>query len=231
MITATAAMATTAKAMSAAMFGFTVNAPMALGAWLTMPAKMMKLMPLPMPRSVMSSPIHISVTEPAVSVAIWVRVSKLPRSNVAGQHAAVVEQGQEPVGLQQRHRHRQVAGVLGDLVAPVFPLAAERLERGHDALHQLHDDRRVDVGVHAQCHDREVRQPAAREQVQQPEQRVALQEGRELRAVDPGHRHGGQEPEDDEQAQDDQDPAPDVRRPEGVQQGFEHGRLGVVAGR
>ena len=29
------------------------------GAWLTMPAKMMKLMPLPMPRSVMSSPIHI----------------------------------------------------------------------------------------------------------------------------------------------------------------------------
>ena len=42
-----------------------------------MPAKMMKLMPLPMPRSVMSSPIHIRTTEPAVSVAIWVRVSKL----------------------------------------------------------------------------------------------------------------------------------------------------------
>ena len=30
------------------------------GAWRTMPAKMMKLMPLPMPFSVMSSPIHIS---------------------------------------------------------------------------------------------------------------------------------------------------------------------------
>ena len=51
------------------------------GAWLTMPAKMMKLMPLPIPRSVMSSPIHIRATEPAVRVAIWVSVSKLARSN------------------------------------------------------------------------------------------------------------------------------------------------------
>ena len=33
----------------------------------TMPAKMMKLMPLPMPRSVISSPIHITSTVPAVS--------------------------------------------------------------------------------------------------------------------------------------------------------------------
>ena len=81
MIVATAATATTPKATKRAMFGAARKAPIALGAWLTMPAKMMKLMPLPMPRSVMSSPIHISVTEPAVSVAIWVRVSKLPRSN------------------------------------------------------------------------------------------------------------------------------------------------------
>jgi hypothetical protein len=81
MITATAATATRANAMNAAMFGLARKAPMALGAWLTMPAKMMKLMPLPMPRSVMSSPIHISVIEPAVRVTIWVSVSKLPRSN------------------------------------------------------------------------------------------------------------------------------------------------------
>ena len=47
-----------------------------------MPAKMMKLMPLPMPRSVMSSPIHIRATEPAVRVTIWVMVSKLPSVNV-----------------------------------------------------------------------------------------------------------------------------------------------------
>ena len=46
-----------------------------------MPAKMMKLMPLPMPRSVISSPIHISAMAPAVRVAICVRVVKLARSN------------------------------------------------------------------------------------------------------------------------------------------------------
>ena len=43
---------------------------------------MMKLMPLPIPRSVISSPIHISAMAPAVRVAIWVRVVKLARSNV-----------------------------------------------------------------------------------------------------------------------------------------------------
>ena len=75
-------MATTPKATNEAMFGLARNAPMAPGARLTMPAKMMKLMPLPMPRSVMSSPIHIRAIEPAVSVAIWVSVSKLARSNV-----------------------------------------------------------------------------------------------------------------------------------------------------
>ena len=48
---------------------------------LTMPAKMMKLTPLPIPFSVISSPIHIRVTEPAVRVMIWVIVSQLPRSN------------------------------------------------------------------------------------------------------------------------------------------------------
>ena len=45
-----------------------------------MPAKMMKLMPLPMPRSVMSSPIHISRMVPAVRATIWVSVVKLVRS-------------------------------------------------------------------------------------------------------------------------------------------------------
>ena len=51
-----------------------------LGRPATMPAKMMKLMPLPMPRSVMSSPIHISRMVPAVRVTIWVSVVKLVRS-------------------------------------------------------------------------------------------------------------------------------------------------------
>ena len=61
------------------MFGDCRKLPIAPGARLTMPAKMMKLMPLPMPFSVMSSPSHISEIEPAVSVAIWVNVVDVAR--------------------------------------------------------------------------------------------------------------------------------------------------------
>ena len=74
-------------------------------------------------------------------------VSRLARSN-AGEDALRVEEREEAVGLQQRQRHRQVAGVLVDLVAAVLTLAAQRLQRRDDARHQLHDDRRVDVRVH-----------------------------------------------------------------------------------
>ena len=44
-----------------------------------MPAKMMKLMPLPMPFSVMSSPSHIRTIAPAVRVTIWTQLAGLPR--------------------------------------------------------------------------------------------------------------------------------------------------------
>ena len=74
MITATAAIATIPKTTSATGFGLMRNALIAPGALLTMPAKMMKLMPLPMPFSVISSPSHIRTIAPAVSVAIWVTV-------------------------------------------------------------------------------------------------------------------------------------------------------------
>ena len=68
---------------------------------------------------------------------------------------ALRQDGQVAVGLEQGHRHGQVARVLVDLVAAVLALARELLEAGHDARHQLHDDRGVDVGVHAQRDDRE----------------------------------------------------------------------------
>ena len=59
-----------------------------------MPAKMMKLMPLPMPRSVISSPIHIRTIAPAVRVAIWVSVSKLDEVERPVSDALRVEQRQ-----------------------------------------------------------------------------------------------------------------------------------------
>ena len=40
-----------------------------------MPAKMMKLMPFPMPRSLISSPSHMRMSVPAVSVARIAMVS------------------------------------------------------------------------------------------------------------------------------------------------------------
>ena len=76
------------KAMPAARSGEVRNVLTAPGRPATMPAKMMKLMPLPMPRSVMSSPIHITRMVPAVSVMIWVSVVKLVEVEVAGPRRA-----------------------------------------------------------------------------------------------------------------------------------------------
>ena len=74
-------MATTAKATNARMSGELRKAMSAVGARPTMPAKMMKLMPLPIPFSVISSPSHISRTEPVVRATIWVSVSRSARPN------------------------------------------------------------------------------------------------------------------------------------------------------
>ena len=43
-----------------------ISVPKVFGSWLTIPAKMISEMPLPIPCSVISSPIHISKIEPAV---------------------------------------------------------------------------------------------------------------------------------------------------------------------
>ena len=115
------------------MFGLARNPVTADGARLTIPAKMMKLMPLPMPRSVMSSPIHISAMAPGGQGGDLGQGREAGEVEPAGQDAARVEERQEPVGLQHRHRDGEVAGVLVDLVATVLTLAAERLQRGHDA--------------------------------------------------------------------------------------------------
>ena len=53
----------------------------------TIPAKMMKLMPLPMPRSLISSPSHISRMVPAVKLSSSERVWKL-KNECDRQHAS-----------------------------------------------------------------------------------------------------------------------------------------------
>ena len=80
MITATAMIAMTTNSVPAAMSGLSKKVPIAFGTRLTMPAKMMKLIPLPMPFSVISSPNHMSTMAPAVRLTIWVMVSNRERS-------------------------------------------------------------------------------------------------------------------------------------------------------
>ena len=122
MITPTAAIATRANAMSAPMFGFTVKAPSArrcladdareddeadavadaaLGDELADPHQRDRAGGQ---RRDLGQRVEAAEVEPA------------------GQHVAVVEQREEPVGLEQGHRHGQVARVLGDLVAAVLAL-------------------------------------------------------------------------------------------------------------
>ena len=62
-----------------------------------------------------------------------------------------------------------------------------------------------------------------------PTSALPCDEGLQLRLVDARDRHRRQQPEDDQQAEDVQDPPPDVGRAEGVEKRFEHGS-GVVAG-
>ena len=77
--------------------------------------------------------------------------------------------------------------------------------------------------------DREARQAAAREQVEQAEQGVVLR--RTARAAPrstPGTGTWARNRKTIRIAEDEEDPAPDVRRPEGVQQRLEHGLRALV---
>ena len=114
------------------------------------------------------------------------------------------------------------SGVLQVETGSLYP-ALQRLERRDDTRHELHDDRRVDVGVHAQGDDREGGQTAAREEVEQLQEGLRVEHLRERFAIDAGDRHVREHAHDHEHAEDVEDPAPDIRRPEGVDERVEHG--------
>ena len=79
MITATATMARITNRTMSRGEGWLSTPSTPAGARLTMPAKMMKLMPLPMPFSVISSPSHIRTIAPATRVTICTQLWALPR--------------------------------------------------------------------------------------------------------------------------------------------------------
>ena len=144
----------------------------------TMLAKISSEMPLPIPRWVISSPIHISSTRPGGQRDH--DQEDLGQREVRDQrHARLLLEAreQEHVAdrLSERQTDGQVARVLGDPRLADLALLLELLQRGHDDLQQLQDDRGRDVGHDPEREDRDPPEAAAREQVQQPEDPVAAE--------------------------------------------------------
>ena len=113
---------------------------------------------------------------------------------------AALQAHRDAVGLDQRQQDGAVAGVLVDDLAPLLAFLLQGLERGDDRRHQLHDDRRRDVGHDAQREDRHALHGAAREHVEHAEHAAALLlEGLgESVWVDAGQRDVGAEPIDEQ---------------------------------
>ncbi len=111
----------------------------------------------------------------------------------------------------------QVARVLRDPGLPDLALLGELLQRRHDDLQQLQDDRRGDVGHDAQREDGDPAQSPAREQVEQTEDvaaaEVLLDRVDGLR-VDARRRDVRPEPVEREDPGGDQDLLADVADPE-----------------
>ncbi len=104
---------------------------------------MSRLMPLPMPRSVICSPSHITKIAPVVSVTTMMRREAKPGFD-DGPGNRLGEQG-EGVRLGQRDEHGEIPGPLRDLLLALLVLL-HLADRRRDAAGQLEDDRGGDVG-------------------------------------------------------------------------------------
>ena len=98
----------------------------------TMPAKMMSEMPLPMPRSVICSPSHMTKVVPAVSVSTVMSSKRQPGmlhdlqrhpGRLAGV-LGVLEDAGDAVALRDGQQDVAVAGVLVDLLAAGLALSS-----------------------------------------------------------------------------------------------------------
>ena len=132
------------------------------------------LMPLPTPRSVISSPSHMMTAVPAVMqmtiVASVADVWSCTGSSCCwqlGNSCPELGQGDEAGGLQDGQADGEVAAVLGQLLLTGLALLLQLLEARDDHDEQLDDDAGGDVGHDAQREHRQPQQRAAGEQVDQ----------------------------------------------------------------
>ena len=144
-----------------------------------MPTVISSEIPLPMDRSVISSPSHISTIEPPVRAAIitthcmsevWAVISPSPPI-LRGFLADKIDRAD---GLDDGQRESQHTGVLVDALAAVLALFVHSFQLGDGLGEQLHDNAGVDVRAQADQHDGEVGQRAAGQDVQKAEQLVGV---------------------------------------------------------
>ncbi len=170
-----------------------------------MPDMMISEVPLPTPRAVICSPIHIRNMVPPTSVDDAGEAEEQPGSITAAPKAAAhaLEPDGDAVGLEHRDEHGEVAGVLVELLAARLAFLLQRLQRRDRRGHQLDDDAGADVGHDVQREHRHAPQRAAGEHVEHAEDAAAvlLQHLGHHRGVDAGHRDVGADTVDDQRAE------------------------------
>src|SRR5919108_5819361 len=102
------------------------------------------------------------------------------------------------------------------MIAAITSTAITALERGNGLVEQRHDDRRVDVGVHAERDDREPRETAAGEEIEQVDQLVVLEERVQLVLVHAGQGDVREEPEHEDHPEREEDLVAEIRGAERV---------------
>ena len=192
-----------------------------LGKLTTMPAKMMSEMPLPMPRSEICSPSHMTKTVPVVRVSTVSSLKPQPGLSTIGAPAGRpdgLEEDGDAEGLDEADADRAVAGVLGDLLAAELALLRQALEVGPDDGQQLEDDRGRDVGHDAQGEDGHPGHVPAGEEVDEAEQGPLLRLPELLQGgrVEAGVRDLPADPVDREQEEGEDDPLPQLGDAEDV---------------
>ena len=125
-----------------------------------------RLIPLPMPRSVICSPSHMTKIAPVVSVTTM--MSREARPGLGDGARDGLGEEREGVGLRQRDEHGEVPGPLRDLLLALLVLL-HLADRRRDAAGQLEDDGGGDVGHDAEREDRGPGEAAAQRVVQSEE--------------------------------------------------------------
>ena len=166
---------------------------MATGSLATIPAKMIREIPLPIPRSVICSPSHMMKAVPAVSVMTVMMRNVQPGCDDHGRspgggHALKPDADTEP--LDDAEHNGPVTGILGNLFSPLLAFLGKLLQMRNDHRQKLNDDRGADVRHDPQCKDGQSFERATREHVEKPQQRplCAGKKRRQSNRVDPRRR-------------------------------------------